>query len=223
MNLMAAGFAPGLLLAGNLLAAAIVLWRASRLAWLGQSQAQLTGWLGASTLIAVIWQLQTGIAPGLSFHLLGASVLTLVCGRDKALIGMAAIVLANCANGHGDWLAAGWSWLLGPLPAILLAEQIWRLGERHLPPNYFAYFFANGFFGAAASFITAALCGLAFHALSGRYAPAYLLDEALPYYLLFSWSEAFSSGIVMATLVIYRPQWVESFDDRRYLAPPPHP
>lgn len=218
MNLRAEGFPTELMLLGNLLALGLLVWRARKVAWLSLSQAQLTGWLGASTLIAVIWQLKTGIQPGLSFHLLGASVLTLVCGRDKALVGMAGVVLANCANGSADWLAAGWSWLLGPLVGILLADRLLRLSEQRLPANYFAFFFANGFFGAALSFIAAALCLLGFHALAGRYAPGYLLEEVLPYYLLFAWSEAFSSGLIMAMLIIYRPQWVESFDDRRYLS-----
>ncbi|MGQ5523242.1 energy-coupling factor ABC transporter permease [Chitinimonas sp. PSY-7] len=218
MNLRADGFSSELLLIGDLLAGGVLLWRARKVAWLTLSQAQLTGWLGASTLLAVLWQLQTGIQPGLNFHLLGASALTLICGRDKALVGMAAVVLANCAAGQADWLAAGWNWLLGPCVGIVMADRILQLSQTRLPPNYFAYFFTNGFFGAAVSFIAAALCLLGFHALAGSYAPSYLLDEALPYYLLFSWSEAFTSGLIIAVLVIYRPQWVESFDDRRYLS-----
>ncbi|PHV13148.1 energy-coupling factor ABC transporter permease [Chitinimonas sp. BJB300] len=217
MNLRAEAFSSELLVVGNVLAICILFWRMRKVAWVALSQSQLTGWLGASTLIAVLWQLQTGIKPGLSFHLLGASVLTLVCGRDKALVGMAAVVLTNCAYGQADWLAAGWSWLLGPCVGIVIADHILHLSQARLPANYFAYFFANGFFGAAISFVAAALCLLGFHALAGTYSASYLLEEALPYYLLFSWSEAFTSGLVIAVLVIYRPQWVESFDDKHYL------
>ncbi|HEY9100707.1 energy-coupling factor ABC transporter permease [Chitinimonas sp.] len=217
MQLRAELFPPVLLWAGNGLALCGLLWTSGRVPWRRLSQPQLTGWLGASTLIAVLWQFAASIKPGLSFHLLGASALTLIAGRDKALLGMAAVVLASCANGSGDWLAAGWSWLLGGVPPVLLAATLLPLSRRHLPPNYFSYFFANAFFGAALSFCAAALSLLLFHLLSGSYTLAYLLAEALPYYLLFSWSEAFTTGMVMAVLVIYRPQWVESFDDSAYL------
>lgn len=217
MDLRAAPFPFALLLAGNLLALAILAWRARRVHWSLLPQARLTGWLGATTLIAVLWQWSAGIKPGLSFHLLGAAALTLIAGRDKALIGLAAVVLATCANGHADFLAAGLDWLSGPLPAVLCADAALRLSRRYLPANYFAYFFANGFFGAALGFALAACCKLLLHALAGSYTAAYLAEEALPYYLLFSWSEAFTTGLVMAALVVYRPQWVESFDDRRYL------
>ncbi|GAB3266378.1 energy-coupling factor ABC transporter permease [Chitinimonas naiadis] len=217
MQLRADLFSPTLLWVGNALVVAVLAWRSRQIAWRSLPQAQLTGWLGASTLIAVLWQFAASVKPGISFHLLGASALTLIAGRDKALLGLAAVVLASCANGSGDWLSAGWSWLLGPLPAVLVAECLLRLSRRYLPTNYFSYFFANAFFGAAISFCTAALGLLSFHALIGSYALDYLIDEALPYYLLFSWSEAFTTGMVMAVLVIYRPQWVESFDDQAYL------
>jgi uncharacterized membrane protein len=32
-----------------------------------------------------------------------------------------------------------------------------------------------------------------------------------------SWAEAFTSGALITVLVVYRPQWVTTFDDRRYL------
>jgi uncharacterized membrane protein len=208
---------PAIWWVGNLAATMLLirLWR--RVAWRQLTPSQISGWLGACTLLAVLWQLSAGIKPGLDFHLLGASALCLIAGRDKALIGLAAVVLANCANGHADWVTAGWTWLLMALPAAVIAEQVLTLSERLLPPNYFSYFFANAFFGAALGFIFAACMLLGFLALTGAYTAAYLVDEALPYYLLMGWSEAFTTGMVMAVLVIYRPQWVESFDDRRYL------
>jgi uncharacterized membrane protein len=32
-----------------------------------------------------------------------------------------------------------------------------------------------------------------------------------------SWSEAFTTGLLTAVLVVYRPQWVATFDDARNL------
>jgi uncharacterized membrane protein len=53
--------------------------------------------------------------------------------------------------------------------------------------------------------------------LSGAYALAYLKTNYLPYYILMGWSEAISTGMAITLMVVYRPEWVATFDDRRYL------
>jgi uncharacterized membrane protein len=47
---------------------------------------------------------------------------------------------------------------------------------------------------------------------------AYLTEYYLPYALLLSFGEAFITGMSMALMVAYFPQWVLMFDDKRYLA-----
>jgi uncharacterized membrane protein len=32
-----------------------------------------------------------------------------------------------------------------------------------------------------------------------------------------AWSEAFATGMLITLMVVYRPAWVATFDDRRYL------
>ncbi len=32
-----------------------------------------------------------------------------------------------------------------------------------------------------------------------------------------AWAESFTTGMIMPVLVIYRPEWVATFDDKRYL------
>ena len=62
---------------------------------------------------------------------------------------------------------------------------------------------------------TGAASGL-FHWFSGTYAADVLLDEYLPFFLLLAFSEAFATGMALTVLVIYRPQWVMTFDDALY-------
>lgn len=52
---------------------------------------------------------------------------------------------------------------------------------------------------------------------SVTYAPDYLFGDALSFYFLLSWSEAFTTGLMLAIFVVYKPHWVATFDDRRYL------
>ena len=93
-----------------------------------------------------------------------------------------------------------------------------RLAQRYLPAHLFVYVFVNAFLAGGLSLIVAAASGMALLWLLGVYDWPYLLDNALPFYFLLSWSEAFTSGLVLSIMVVYRPQWVRSFDDSRYLA-----
>ena len=74
------------------------------------------------------------------------------------------------------------------------------------------------------SFAGAALCIMLQGALAsavmvaaGAYTVDFLLTDYLPYFLLLGFSEAWLSGALVTLLVVYRPQWVVSFDDSRYL------
>ena len=53
--------------------------------------------------------------------------------------------------------------------------------------------------------------------MAGAYEWEYLSGEYLPYFLLLAFSEAWLSGMVMTLFVVYRPNWVLTFDDSRYL------
>jgi len=57
-----------------------------------------------------------------------------------------------------------------------------------------------------------------FLALAGAYPWDYLINEYFPYFLLLGFSEAWLSGMAMTLFVVYRPEWVITFDDSRYLA-----
>jgi uncharacterized membrane protein len=52
---------------------------------------------------------------------------------------------------------------------------------------------------------------------AGAYSTAFLASDYLPYLLLLGFAEAWLSGAVITLMVVYRPEWVAAFDDRRYL------
>jgi uncharacterized membrane protein len=53
---------------------------------------------------------------------------------------------------------------------------------------------------------------------TGVYSFDYLAENYLPFYFLMAWAEAFSTGMIITLLVVYRPEWVATFDDHRYLS-----
>ncbi|OHX15134.1 hypothetical protein BI343_01860 [Chromobacterium amazonense] len=217
MDLSASLFGPWIAWLANALALAGLCVAAWRVPWRQLDAAALNAWMGACVFDLALWLLRAGLHPGLSFHMLGAALFTLLMGPWLALLALAAVQIGLAAGGHADWLALGLNWLLTALPAVVLTGVGLHLARRFLPPHFFVYVFVNGFLAGGASLICAAACGLLVLGLAGVYPWDALLEEAVPYYFLLSWSEAFTTGLLLAVLVVYRPHWVATFDDERYL------
>ncbi|GAA5786841.1 hypothetical protein GCM10007860_22860 [Chitiniphilus shinanonensis] len=217
MNLIAEHFPDSWLLAGWLLTLWCLLHAARRVPWLTLRQSELTAWFGATVVVLVLWQFKAQLQPGIAFHLVGATALTLIAGPERARLGLAVALAADAAQGDGQWASLGLSWLvIAGLPTTLTAALL-RLAQRRLPANYFVYIFLNCFAAGALSMWAVGLAGCALLALAGAYPAAFLFEEQFPYYFLMGWPEAFLTGIHLTLLVVYRPQWVRTFDDRFYL------
>jgi uncharacterized membrane protein len=180
--------------------------------------ARLNLFLGATVAVLVLWQIRTGIKPGLSFHFYGMAALTLMFGFWRAMFAGVLILLANATFGRGDWTALGVDALLvAALPAAV-SWGVFRLLDRRLPNHFFVYVLGNGFFGAALSVAAIGLATTALMSLSGAYTLDYLLAHYTPYAtLLISWAEAFSTGMAITVMAVYRPAWLETFDDVKYI------
>jgi len=181
-----------------------------------RNRANLNVFLGATVAVLALWLIKTGIKPGLSFHLLGATALTLMFRPLFALFGMA-LVTAAISLGSGEFAAFAANWLIMGVLPVGLNWAIYRLVDRRLPNHFFIYIFLNAFFGAALAIVLVGLASTLFSYLAGAYTLAYMLREYLPFYMLMAWSEAVSTGMLLTVLVVYRPEWVATFDDHRYL------
>lgn len=180
--------------------------------------ARLNLFLGATVAVLVLWQIRTGVKPGLAFHLYGISAMTLMFGFWRASFAGVLVLLANALFGRGSWTSLGVDALLmAALPAAV-SWGFFRLLDRRLPNHFFIYVMGNGFFGAA---LAVAMIGLATTALmagAGAYSLDYLVANYTPYAtLLISWAEAFSTGMTITVMAVYRPDWLETFDDARYI------
>ena len=179
---------------------------------------RLNLFLAATVAVLALWQIRTGIKPGLAFHLYGMAALTLMFGFWRASFAGVLILLANAAFGRGSWTALGVdALLLAALPAAV-SWGLFRLLERRLPNHFFIYVLGNGFFGAALSVAAIGLATTVLMALAGAYSLEYLLSYYTPYAtLLISWAEAFTTGMAITMMAVYRPAWLETFDDARYI------
>lgn len=178
---------------------------------------RLNAWLGAVVVLTLLWSLKAGIKPGLSLHLLGAAVLALCFGPGLAFVGLCMALFGVTLNGDAGWQNYAANALLMGGVSVLASRGVLHFSERFLPRQIFVYLFANGFFGAALSIIAVGVAASAVLVAAGEYSADYIAGEYLPYIGLLAFSEAWLSGMAMTLFVIYRPQWVATFDDSRYL------
>lgn len=170
----------------------------------------------ACVAVLALWSIKAGIRPGLNFHLLGATALTLMFGPWFALFALS-LVLAIVTAFNGEYAAYPANLLIMAALPIGLSWALYRIVDRKLPNHLFIYVFLNGFFGSALAVSAVGLASTGFAALAGAYPLSYLLENYLPFYLLMAWSEAFATGMLITILIVYKPEWVSTFDDRRYL------
>lgn len=191
-------------------------WRApwSRL----KDSEQLNVWLGMIVLLTLVWSMKAGVKPGLNMHLLGASVFTLCFGPALAFIGLSLVLLGVTLNDGAGVLAFALNSLLLAGCGVIFSKWINLAVNTLLPRHFFVYIFVNGFLGSALMIVGVGSVLTLFLALAGAYSLEYLLADFLPYFILLGFSEAWLSGMVMTLFVIYRPEWVVTFDDSLYLS-----
>jgi len=173
--------------------------------------------LGAVVALLTIWGIKAGISPGLGFHHLGATLFTLMFGWPLAVIGLTLTMAASLFLQASDWASLGVNGLLSIVIPITVSFAILKLSHRRLPDNFFIYIFVCAFFGAAAAIATSRFCAISLLSYISAYPDEKLAEESLQYLPLFMFPEAFVTGMLITIFVVYRPDWVATFDDERYL------
>jgi uncharacterized membrane protein len=209
--------APWLWLA-NLLCGVVLLHvlRRAPWGWLREPM-DLNIWLATCLGLLLAWSLRAGIDPGLHLHFLGAMLLTLMFGWYFAVLGLGLVTAGITVLGHADWLAFGANMLVLGIIPVSFCYLVFLLVEWKLPRNFFIYIFVTAFWGSALSMVVTALVSAAFLNLAGDLPWRELTQGYLPYALLLGFPEGFTTGLLMSIFVVYKPQWVYTFRDDKYL------
>ncbi len=178
---------------------------------------QLHVFLGAVVCLVLLWHIRAEVNPGLAFHLLGITVVTLMFGWSLGVIASSLALLGVSLNAGVGWDAFVINAVVtGVLPATL--TQVLLVLIRHfLPRNFFIYVLVNGFLCAG---LVGIVCGyLATWLLiwSGAYTYAELEQTFLPFFPLMFLPEAMLNGWLTVIMVAFRPEWVGSFSDEQYI------
>jgi len=165
-------------------------------------------WLGAIVVASLLWRIGAHV-DGLHFHLLGATVLTLMFDWPLALV---AVAIA-AATASADWQTYSLHALVAGAIPVASSRVVLRLAERFLPPHLFVYVFVSAFFsGGLAMLASGGVASLLQSAAAARAS-----DDALAMWLLLAFGEATLTGMIVTLAVVYKPQWVATFDDARYI------
>lgn len=176
-------------------------------------------WHGGIVVVIALWSIQATVSGNFTFHLLGMAGLTLALGAPLALVSAAIVVAVHCGIQGGAWANVAVVWLTLCATAIAVNALILRLTHRFLPPNIFVYLFVVAFFGAALSLIVAGAVALLVLAGATELTVSRAFGQYAPYLLQLGFGEAMLTGMLITIGVVYRPQWVSTFDDARYLKP----
>ncbi|MEJ2620922.1 MAG: energy-coupling factor ABC transporter permease, partial [Candidatus Thiodiazotropha sp.] len=102
--------------------------------------------LGAVVALIVLWHMRGQVQPGLSFHLLGVTVITLMFGWSLAIIAASLALGAVSFNAGYGWEGYVVSFLTVVFVPITLSQVALVLVRSWLPKQFFVYVLGNGFF-----------------------------------------------------------------------------
>ena len=185
--------------------------------WHARDNADFHVLLGMTVATLFIWTMKAGFAEGLSLHLLGATLLTLMFGWAFAVISLSVVLAGISLIGDAGWQAYPLNATIIIIIPVLISHGIYRLVDSRLPNHFFIYIFVNAFFGSAIALGAVGLTSTWILAMADAYTVDYLMYNYLVYYPLLLFPEAFVTGMLMTIFVLYFPHWVSTFDDNRYL------
>ena len=179
-------------------------------------------YFGAMVMLLILWGLKAGVSPGLGFHHLGATLFTLMFGWPLAVFGLATIMLVSILLQHSELIAPGLigfgvNGCLSIVIPVVTSYAILKLSQKYLPDNFFIYIFVVAFFGAGIAVAISRISSIVLLSLVNAYPEAKLIEESLLYTPLFMFPEMFITGMLISVFVVYKPDWVITFDDERYI------
>lgn len=214
---------------GNLFSETVLFWLAALFVVVMLTALRLASWkrltahnqlnvfLGAVVALIVLWHMRGQVQPGVSFHLLGVTVITLMFGWSFAIIIASLALFAVILNAGSGWEGYVVSFLTVVLVPVSISQASLVLIRSYLPKQFFVYVLGNGFFTAWLVGYISGYLAMQLLVFSGAYTMMELQVTIMPFFPLMFFPEALVNGWVITMLVVFYPAWVYSFSDEQYL------
>lgn len=211
-----------------------------------QHQPLQSPFLAALVILPWLWWTQKLLPSGMALHLSGVCLMVLMFGWPLAVlmvlpVATSAVLIeiygpqrlsraALAVPPTPPWDAA-WDLLLTRADAMAehmvwmgLAPATVALGlgllmRRYLPMHLFVFILGRAFFGTALAISAVGVMGW----LAGRVPPGTDVQDWVLGHWLLGFGEAFSTGMLVAIFVAFKPQWLLTYSDARYLPGPQPP
>lgn len=197
-------------------------WAAARLPWVELFTDTRRQHLLFGTVVAlfILWLVRRDFPSGLSFHFIGMTAVTLLLAWPQAILAAALAQGGLVLAGFQEMVAVGPNGVLLVVIPVVVTEVCAQLVERRQPKNLFVYIFFAGFFPAALATLCVILASLGILIEDGRYPMPPWLQDFAGYLWLIIFPEAFINGTAVTALVVFYPDWLETFNRTRYLSAP---
>ncbi len=213
---------PASLVIGWLIYLPVVAWAIWRAPWVELFTDSRRQHLLFGTVFALflLWLVRRDFDTGVSYHFIGLTAVTLLLDWPLAIVGGLVAQLGLVLLGRQDLVALGVNGTLLILLPVLVTETCAILVERAQPRNPFVYIFCSGFFAAALAALLCLLSTLGLLWFDERFALPEWLEDFVGYLWLLIFPEAFINGMLVSALVVFCPEWLETFNRTRYLSAP---
>ena len=200
----------------------LLAWAASQARWVELVTDRRRQHLLFGTVVGLfaLWLVRRDFDTGVSYHFIGMTAVTLLLDWPLAVLGGFMAQLGLLLLGRQALAGLGVNGLLLVGLPVLVTEACAIAVERAQPRNLFVYIFCSGFFPAALTVAVCLTAALGLLWLDGLFAMPEWLSDFVGYLWLMMFPEAFINGTVISALVVFCPEWLETFNRTRYLQAP---
>lgn len=171
----------------------------------------------ATLVLLAIWSMRAEAIDGLPMHFLGVVAVTLIFGWRLAILMVFLVVVGLALIGIVEPMLAPLTILISGVAPALATWGLLQFSERRLPPHMFIYLYVVGFFGGALSVLVVMTGNSLVYGLFTDVAWESIFREYLQYTPLLVLPEGVLNGMIITGLVMFRPEWVITYSDARYV------
>ncbi|BCN92893.1 hypothetical protein THMIRHAM_06780 [Thiomicrorhabdus immobilis] len=219
MNLLAESLGLTTIVGGWVVFILALLWALKTAPWhkVNGDKAAQHVLLGLSVIVFFVWQFGANLDNGITFHFLLMTLMTLMFGPQFAIVGMLLALIGVTYQADLGWLSFGINAVLMGIVPITVTWVLYRLGAKFLEANFFVYIFYNGFFSSAVGVVVSLGLSALVLGLNEVYSPQILEQSFIVYIPLMATPEGFVNGMLLAALVVLKPNWIATFHDQTYI------
>lgn len=171
---------------------------------------------GSSVIMAAFWLMKAGVLPGLNFHILALTAVTLMMGWRLTILAASLAQSGLAAFGALEWSMLGYQILIGCVLPILFSFWFYCLVYKRLVHNPFVYILVAGFLNAGFTHAFSDIVHCASYWLLGVYTLDAIWHDYLRYLPMMMFPEGVVNGMFIAGMVAFHSRWLSTFDEDSY-------